>query len=77
MRASQTYAGSVLLGGGKEPTETLTCASSSSSPCTTDSYATRLLGSQLSPSLALDDQAVLQGIHLDLQAQGKSDMMPR
>lgn len=43
-------------------------------PC---SYATRLVGSQLSPSLATDEQAVLQGALQDLEAQGKAAMKPK
>ena len=43
-------------------------------PC---SYATRVIGSQLSPSFAVDEQAVMQGIIQDLQLQGKADAAMR
>ena len=46
-------------------------------PCAPCSYATRVIGSQLSPSFAVDEQAVMQGIIQDLQLQGKADAAMR
>ncbi|KAG1679629.1 hypothetical protein FOA52_006146 [Chlamydomonas sp. UWO 241] len=41
------------------------------------SYATKVLGSQLSHAPPADESAVLQGMRLDLEAQGRGDLMTK
>lgn len=45
--------------------------------CDPHSYAVRVIGSQLAPSVSIDEHAVMQGILQDLELQGKAEASSR